>query len=384
MKKGFTLVEMLVVVAVLITLMTITFRLNKFGTSAGQRATTVERMARLENALSGYYAAFGTYPPVKDHQEQNILREANDYAMQIPDGAEQEPDWEREWTTKHQVEAACLAQPVSCAFPYEDQYSEIVKTKSDAMKLLAKTSKKMSDEAKTIFAAGFDDGVSDNIDRHAQNKNKTDWREVHLFKFGLMSYLLPRYLVMMHGDDRFLQYAQWTSNNELPCDPMTGRPFSSWRDMQQNYVKKESNTQLAHISNIPSQAACARWIANFEGQLKCGVSLTLFGVNVVDYDASGAVFEVGEDASVAKIYTPSEPDSASTSGQYILEEVTMVDGWAHDFYYHSPAPYQSYIVWSAGADGKTFPPFVARDKLSSTGQKKAAEWTKDDIISLHN
>ena len=101
-------------------------------------------------------------------------------------------------------------------------------------------------------------------------------------------------------------------------------------------------------------------------------------------DGDGAVFEVGEDASVAKIYTPSEPGSASTSGQYILEEVTMVDGWGHDFYYHSPAPYQSYIVWSAGSDGKTFPPFVARDKLSSTGQEKAAEWTKDDIISLHN
>ncbi len=382
MKKGFTLVEMLVVVAVLVTLMTITFRLNKFGMTAGNRATTVERMARLENALSGYYAAFGTYPPVKDHQEQNILREANDYAMQIPDGSEREPNWDNEWDTEHQVEAACLAQPVSCAFPYEDQYSEIVKTKSDAMKLLAKTSKKMSSGAKSIFSAGFDDGVSDNIDRHNQNKDKTDWRDVHLFKFGLMSFLLPRYLVMMHGDDRFLKYAQWTSNNQLPCDPMTGRPFNSWEAMQQNYVKRDSNTDLAHISNIPSQAACARWIANFEGQLKCGAELKLFGVNVAHGDPE--VFSVGEDASVAKIYTPSEPGSSSTSGQYILEEVTMLDGWGHDFYYHSPAPYQGYVLWSAGPDGKTFPPFVARDELSSEGKEKAAEWTADDIISLHN
>jgi prepilin-type N-terminal cleavage/methylation domain-containing protein len=71
MKKGFSLVEMLIVVTVLVTLMAITFRLRAIGGSSSHRNTTVSRLQRLENCLSGYYAAFGTYPPVKLHGSRN-------------------------------------------------------------------------------------------------------------------------------------------------------------------------------------------------------------------------------------------------------------------------------------------------------------------------
>ena len=64
MKKGFSLVEMLIVVTVLVTLMAITFRLGAIGGTSSYRNTTVSRLQRLENCLSGYYAAFGSYPPV--------------------------------------------------------------------------------------------------------------------------------------------------------------------------------------------------------------------------------------------------------------------------------------------------------------------------------
>ena len=44
MKKGFTLIEMMIVVAILVVLMTITFRLSKLGSNADRRTRTVTRM----------------------------------------------------------------------------------------------------------------------------------------------------------------------------------------------------------------------------------------------------------------------------------------------------------------------------------------------------
>ncbi len=73
MKKGFTLVELLIVVVVLVTLMTITFRITSVGDESTKRNRTINRMQRLENCLSGYYAAYGSYPPVKLHGSREII-----------------------------------------------------------------------------------------------------------------------------------------------------------------------------------------------------------------------------------------------------------------------------------------------------------------------
>ena len=71
MKKAFTLVELLIVVVVLVTLMAVTFRLSSIGSNQTARNKTVSRLQKLENCLSGYYAAFGTYPPVRLHGSRN-------------------------------------------------------------------------------------------------------------------------------------------------------------------------------------------------------------------------------------------------------------------------------------------------------------------------
>ena len=92
MKRAFTLVELLIVIMVMAILMTLVFRLSSVGESAEARAKTVMRMQRLENCLSGYYAAFGSYPPVKMHGSPNIYYKVNGSGIQQvtqdPDGSD--------------------------------------------------------------------------------------------------------------------------------------------------------------------------------------------------------------------------------------------------------------------------------------------------------
>ncbi len=382
MKKGFTLVEMLVVVAVLITLMAIAFRLGGIAKQDDERNQTVLKMQKLENCLSGYYAAFGTYPPVKLHGDRSYLQTTNIRGMQDVDGNEQEPNWANEWSSEFQIKAACLAQPVACEFPYpaDDDVSKLVEKKSERLKVEAQINTKMDSHTKSVLSAGFDNGVGSNIGRHSRNKDNADWRNTELFKFGLLSYLLPRYLVMMNCDDRFFDYAQWGNNNSLPCDPFTGSRFTSWREIQQNCLTSNQKSDLARVSNIPSQAACARWISNLEKMLATKWQVTLFGVIVSDGD-SDVARNVSKD-DISKIYSPMGGGSDSTANQYILDCITVLDGWGSEFYYYSPAPYQNYVLWSAGPNGSTFPVWASMEELTSDAKEHVLKWTKDDIISL--
>ena len=63
-ERGFTLIELLIVTVVIVTLMGIVFRLAGVGGDSRAQAKTLARLQRIENALSGYYAAYGSYPPV--------------------------------------------------------------------------------------------------------------------------------------------------------------------------------------------------------------------------------------------------------------------------------------------------------------------------------
>ena len=135
MKKGFTLVEMLVVVVVVVTLMTMTFKLGSINGSSSKRTTTISRLQKLENCLSGYYAAFGTYPPVALHGSRNPFLTVSSHGIQNQDGKENKNilGWNaetfRQWIASDrdgkyyqsdevrawdQVKAACQAQPVDC------------------------------------------------------------------------------------------------------------------------------------------------------------------------------------------------------------------------------------------------------------------------------
>ena len=384
MKKAFTLVEMLIVVVVIVTLMTMTFRLSSLGGESEYRNRTVTRLNRLENCLSGYYAAFGTYPPVQLHGSRDIYAKVSAHGIQS-DSEKNTSIWgwqkigeKAEIEAWEQVKAACKAQPVDCRFPFPDtsEYNMAVKAVSDQLKSKADSQNSgLSENQKKVLSAGFDNGVTENAGRHNSNRRETDWREIQLFKFGLMSFLLPRYLVMMGADESLYEdYAQWTGNNKLPCNPMTGLPFNSWSQLRDR-SRSNQKTDLAQIANIPSQAVCARWMPNLEGIIYSPHSLTLFGVSLRDSEDGGFSFET-------QIYSPGGFDNDSTSGQYMLDYCTVRDGWWNESYYYSPAPYQSYILWSAGPNGRTFPPWMSRDGLNAQDNKCIGAWIEDDIVNM--
>ena len=392
MRKAFTLVEMLIVVVVLVTLMSITFRLGAVNTTSSRRNTTVSRLQRLENCLSGYYAAFGSYPPVRQHGSHNFYLTVDEHGMQNTEGEENEnifgwdsdafrsgsrpTEEERAW---RQVQAACRTQPVGCAFPFREQYSDFVTAWSDQLRDEAADSTSISEERKAMFAAGFDDGVSQNIGRHARYRNKSDWREIQLFKFGLMSFLLPRYLVMMASDESlYSDYAQWTGNNSMPSDPLTGQKYRNWRQVWDDANKDRDTTDYARVANIPSQAVCARWMPNLEGSVfTTRSSLTIFGVDIADSSSSS-----GFSLESTEIHSPGGYEQSSTAGQYVLDFCTVRDGWWNEFYYYSPPPYQTYVLWSAGPNGRTFPPWVSREGLDSKANRCISAWTEDDIVNM--
>ena len=77
-KRAFTLIELLIVTVVILALMGVMFRLTGIASGASNRETTVYRMQCLENCLSGYYAAFGSYPPVPlQGASRNIFRKTD-------------------------------------------------------------------------------------------------------------------------------------------------------------------------------------------------------------------------------------------------------------------------------------------------------------------
>ena len=139
---------------------------------------------------------------------------------------------------------------------------------------------------------------------------------------------------------------------------------------------------------MPSQSSCARWLPNLEGICRCDTDLNLFGVHIKSgYWRDKGIFDSMsiEDLAPALYEACFTPDgNGSFKDQYILDEVTVQDGWGHEVYYYSRSPYQSYTLWSAGPDGKTFPPWIARDQLSGQELDLAAKWTKDDIAHMSN
>ena len=128
MKKAFTLIELMITIAVLVILMGLVFRLNSAGTESQKRTVTIIRMQKLENCLSGYYAAFGSYPPVKLHGTRDIYARVGDHGVQDADGEENTSLWSMdEDDAWRQVRAACKAQPVDCRFPFpEGEHDKIV------------------------------------------------------------------------------------------------------------------------------------------------------------------------------------------------------------------------------------------------------------------
>ena len=395
MKRAFTLIELLVVVVVLVTLMMIVFRLSSLGADSEYRNRTIVRLQRLENCLSGYYSAFGSYPPVKLHGTRDIYAQVGAHGIQTDNRNESIWGWSRigeqaEYNAWRQVEAACRSQPVACRFPFPSGYHDLIVMISDEMRERANSGEEEfrgaweNEATKAKLVAGFDDGVASggSTGRFDAKKDEIDWRNLQLFQFGLMSFLLPRYLVMMNGAQGFFTggFKQWDSNNVMPSDPFTGITYNNWGQLR-NYVENDNKGDLAHVANIPSQAACARWMPNLERICICNYDRTIFGISLKDDRPWG---ELRSDNYGIEVFSPSTESAASIKDQYILDLITVQDGWWHDFYYYSPEPFQTYSLWSAGPNGRTFPPWISRMNLSAKASQCISLWTSDDIIRMSN
>ena len=394
MRKAFTLVELLVVVVVIVTLMAVTFRLGSAGSDQTYRARTVNRMQRLENCLSGYYAAYGSYPPVALHGSRDYTYKVDGHGIQqvgTGSGSGQHEDklsWER-------VDAACRSQPVAFNYPfanpdiknYVDEISKMLMEK-------ANSSEKRYERFRNNEALKYGFFALTDNSALSQKAQYSEWTRVQMFRFGLMSYLLPRLIVIFNFSGAssapsgfsqiFQQQRQWTMNNELPCDFETGQPYTDWSD-----VMKEMTRDSWKIAALPSQAATARWMPNLEG-IVYGASREFYGVNLHDsyFGASAAGGVDAEDAN-PKLFSAGESQSGGSnySQQYLLDGLTVLDGWGHDFYYYSPSPHQTYTLWSAGPNGRTFPPWVTDEELnqlSGTDRQTAQSWMADDIMHMRN
>ncbi len=389
------MIELLVVTVVIVALMGVIFRLTGIAGGTSAKETTVFRMQCLENCLSGYYAAFGSYPPVPlQNASRSIYRKTDDKSHWIQsDDKDDTDDSDDTFFEYNQVDAACKAQPVRAMFPPPAEIGSV-------------TSKQAYDSYQQAVQSALQSGVFEGSEEEAvQNwvgrtlddisgspgflnphKSKTSFNELQLFRFGLMSFLLPRYRFMLECarggasgqagsfNNAIDNFRQWTDNNYLPPRMDTGMSYASWKQFCDT-IGGDDDWQ---IDLIPSQAACARWMPNLKDDVVSGPERKFFGVTVGRY---GVIPDIKSAPGFA-LYSPGGYNSGSSSRGYPLNRYTVADGWGRDLYYYSPAPYQMYVLWSAGENGKTFPPWVDIEQFKQdhpAQYSKAVEWMSDDI-----
>ena len=359
-RKAFTLVELMVVITVIAILMATAFKLAGMGGDQSRRSTTVKRIQCMHNALSGYYAAFGSYPPVKLHAAQNIYLKIEN-GQQDLDGA---TIGSVKWAN---VKAALMAQPVAAAWPFPTSDEGRIKRISEELRRKASS----SDRAYREFAKrqalrdGFTALTSPNAQLGGKLKESVDFNEAPIFRFGLMSYLLPRYLFMTKGDPELYGLPQWEYNNDVQKRAYgNGRDAYSWLDMRRDVLNGNSGL----VAMLPSQSVCARWMPNLRDIVHGGK--TFFGI-----DTSVGGSPVNDNNPYITLYCPTK----NRAQQYVLDSATVEDGWQRELYYFSPQPYQDYRLWSAGANGRTFAPWVDLSTLDSATRAEVAAWMADDI-----
>ena len=403
-KSAFTLIELLIVTVVILALMGVMFRLTGVVGGASARETTVYRMQCLENCLSGYYAAFGSYPPVPlQGTSRNIFRrtDSNTPWIQSDDPSDVD-DGLTAFKEYNSVEAACRSQPVAARFPPPSTMQD----PNDHNR--TKSSYDIYSAYQTAVQTALSDGLYSSEDetkiRNWANRtledisgrpgflnsyeDTTSANKLQLFRFGLMSFLLPRYRFMLscaagsqgsNGTEAFNNaidsFKQWTDFNSMPPRMDSGISYASWKDFCDTFNGNDD----WQIDLIPSQAACARWMPNLR-DIVTGPQMKFFGVYVGQSSAGGTP-RVSEAAKFS-LYFPGGYNGGSSSRGYPLLSYTVKDGWSNEFYYYSPAPYQTYVLWSAGANCKTFPPWVDLEQFKNDHRDMydvAIEWMADDV-----
>ncbi|MDD4621793.1 MAG: prepilin-type N-terminal cleavage/methylation domain-containing protein [Kiritimatiellae bacterium] len=325
MRRGaaaFTLVEMMVVVVVIAILIAGVFRLMKAVDMKNREAQTKARLQRIQNAISAFYAEYGTYPPVAYYGVPDPYVEQGD-----PYQDYSAPISVTELTAENAVRAA-RCQPAEYLYP---------------------TPRKWDAGINRMFQKDKAVSVNDALAGTVQNHPDTRWDSstgIRAFRFGLLSFLLPRFTLMGGKDDGTLD------GNNSPDPSFTSS--RQWREHNPGTLKEISERE---------QLVTARWLPNFE-------NLPLEGVGTVMGVQTGGGTEGMMHFQIVR--------NPSTGQDHVLLRGRAYDGWYRDFFYHSAPPYQSYRIWSAGEDGVTFPPWAT--PRNSADRKKAESWTKDDIV----
>lgn len=382
MKRGFTLVELLVVVVVIVTLMGVTFRLMGVGTDSTARNKTVNRLQRLENCLSGYYAAYGSYPPVKLHGSRNYRLETDEHGLQTGNewggnirDADSGYDM-RATPVGRSIDAACRAQPIGMSFPFTEEGMGEAASSLSAVMMLESPGSRIAN-----FQALYRPNLIGN-----ECREKVEWKDTQVFKFGVLSYFLPRYLLVMGGDSNqnkefFTKFEQWKANNQLPPRFQDGVPFNSWEEVNSALGNSPSgDTAPWMIAALPSQVTCARWLPNLEKQLvtTSKTAEKTYGIELQDPDTTGF--------TPLNVY-PADGRADSYSQQFVPDQITVLDGWGYEYYYFSSPPHQSYRLWSSGKNRKTFPPWLTDEEMAQldNGDRLVVQkWVADDIVHMSN
>ena len=92
-RRGFTLIEMMVVIAVIGIMAAMVFKLFSMVTRKGLEAECIERLESIAHALNEYYVEYGQYPPASGMAytfENTALQPPNFRNVYLP----QNPDWD--------------------------------------------------------------------------------------------------------------------------------------------------------------------------------------------------------------------------------------------------------------------------------------------------
>ena len=345
-KQAFTLVELMVVICVIAILMAISFKLMRMASYDKAIAETKAKMERIQNALNGYHAYYGYFPPVPFYYDLDPGKNDHDYDSAKPTDSFGQDEW------AERANLAARAQPMVFNFPtpsnLDEEIPRIFQRKTPPMKVVAINQ------------------LVDNISQGSGSELQS-WEELRVFKFGLISYLLPR-LEVVNGhlqplNPKVFLNQQWLANN-----PGTPRKI---------LIGNKSGGELNALMNAQRQAeeeVCAKWLPHLEETVSGLIPKKILGINIQAPGSQGGTDGKGFEV---KSFSSAHPDLVASA------QATCYDAWGEEFYYHSLPPYQSYIIWSAGPNKKTYPPWIDSkdgDYLHPDRKKKILEWIQDDIV----
>jgi len=247
-KQAFTLVEIMVVISVIAILAMASFKLMRAAAHNKKVAETQAKMECLKNALSGYYAHYGHYPPVPFYSSLNPDDARDGDRNNLPDSFE------------GRAVAASRAQPMAYGYPPPEH------VKQPRIDLLFNDPKSKDRKVVDMFA-----GYVRSFD---PKEPKWDGGP-KAFKFGLLSFLLPRLEVMAFSeneltirDTRVFNLAQWQEHN-----PATPRGLPDTAAYQQEFVRRlQAQRQMEND-------ICARWLPHLEKVIS-GEGDPILGINI--------------------------------------------------------------------------------------------------------